>query len=107
MEDCFMNKLNIKLFKQITGEPIEVQQTDKGVVEIHSLNNSVLYDEYISKGKFFFWCSDGNVFRLVIEEGYYETLKDFFVPKVNEQWIRYYDETDAVRNQYMKKYLPF
>ena len=47
-----MNKINYKYFKKITSEPIEVQETEKGVVEIHSLNESIFYDEYISKGKF-------------------------------------------------------
>lgn len=100
-----MNKFNYKYFKNIKSSPMVVQQTDKGVVEIHSLNESIYYDEYISKGRFFFWSSDGNVVRLVIEEGYFEELRGFFVEKVNAQWIKYYDSTEQIRSRYMKRYL--
>ena len=100
-----MNKFNYKYFKNIKSSPMVVQQTDKGVVEIHSLNESIYYDEYISKGRFFFWSSDGNVVRLVIEEGYFEELRGFFVDKVNAQWIKYYDSTEQIRSRYMKRYL--
>ena len=100
-----MTKINFKYFKKITSEPIEVQSTDRGIVEIHSLNESVFYDEYISKGKFFFWCSDGETYKLVIEEGYFDELKEFFIDKVNAQWIRYYESTDQVRSKYTKKYI--
>ena len=100
-----MNKFNYKYFKNIKSSPMVVQQTEKGVVEIHSLNESIYYDEYISKGRFFFWSSDGNVVRLVIEEGYFEELRGFFVDKVNAQWIKYYDSTEQIRSRYMKRYL--
>ena len=100
-----MNKFNYKYFKNIKSSPMVVQQTDKEVVEIHSLNESIYYDEYISKGRFFFWSSDGNVVRLVIEEGYFEELRGFFVEKVNAQWIKYYDSTEQIRSRYMKRYL--
>ncbi|MGB0175255.1 MAG: hypothetical protein ACPF9F_02990, partial [Acholeplasmataceae bacterium] len=80
-------KLNPKLFKQISSELIETQTFENTSVEFYSLNKSHLYDRYATRGRFVVWTSDGKIYRVLVEEGYFDLMKTFYQKPVNQIWI--------------------
>lgn len=100
-----MVKINTKYYNKVNESPVEVQTLKNQNVEIYFLNNTPFYNDFIGKGRFFFWSTLGKDYRLFIEEGYYYEIKDLFTPKVNEIWINYYEESEKIRTKSFKKFL--
>lgn len=94
-----MMKINTKYFKQTIGEPFEVQDVNGEKVELYYLDEQPYYNEFISRGKFFFWASDGKESKLIMESGYHNVMKELFTADVNRYWIDYYDKADAVNTK--------
>ena len=84
-------KLNPKIFKQIDGESLEVQTFENTTIEFYSLNQNPLFDKYSKQGRFVIWTSDGVTYKVLIEEGYFNTMKDFYQKEVNAIWIDFLD----------------
>lgn len=95
-------KLQYNIFKQL-NEPKEVQQTEGRTVEIHSMNNTRFLSRFAGKGQFAVWTSDSKTYKLMIEDGYYQTMKDLYSKRVNQVWIQFYEKADKVRFGLMYK----
>lgn len=109
-------KINERVFERLNGEAFEVQtleigQTKKGEekqtrkVELFFLDDYPdVLDEFTRQGKFAIWSSvDGVNYKLAIEKGYYETLKDLYGVKVNTIWTDFWDECSTISSNFTKR----
>jgi hypothetical protein len=80
-------KLNPKVYKQLTGEPFETQVVNGKTVEFHLMDGTPFLFQYASRGRFAVWTSDGINYKVLIESTYYQALKNFYEPEVNEIWL--------------------
>ena len=71
-------RLNEKYFRQCATEPVDVQKMDDGsIVEIHIMNDNPFYEKVINQGQFSVWSvDDSNLYRVFLEEGYYQMMKE-------------------------------
>lgn len=97
-------KLNYKVYQTLT-EPVETQEADGRVIEIHYMNDTNYLARYAGRGQFSVWTSDGKLFKLLIEKGYYEALKPLFDAKVNGIWITFFEQVQKIRMNVFRKIL--
>lgn len=91
-------RMNQKLFVLANGkEPFEKQELTNRVVELYYMDDfQEIYDQYCPKGKFVVFASeDGVNYRLFIEKGFYEVMKDLYCARVNDIWLGFWDKCDA------------
>lgn len=97
-------KINQKIYDRVTTTPFDTQNLENGsVVELHSLNaNLDLYNEYAPKAKFAIWSSkDGKNYRLLLEDGYYEKLRELYGKRVNNCWVDFWNKVAVDRKKTM------
>ena len=97
-------KINKQLYDQITSTPFEVQQISENCqVELHSMNDSeTLYNTYASQAKFAVWSSkDGHNYRLLLEDGYYQRMREIYTKRVNKIWLNFWDVVEKGRRKVM------
>ncbi len=97
-------KLNYKVYQTLT-EPVETQDANGKVVEIHYMNDTNYLARYAGRGQFSVWTSDGNQFKLLIEKGYYEALGPLFDATVNGIWINFFEQVQKIRMSVFRKIL--
>ncbi|MDE7161141.1 MAG: hypothetical protein K2N65_00110 [Anaeroplasmataceae bacterium] len=95
-------RINPKLF--ILGneaEPIDVQEFDGRKIEVFMMNPfPQVKEEFINKGKFAVWSSvDGTNYRIFIEDGYYEELKDLYSASINKIWVDFWDTCEKISHK--------
>ncbi len=95
-------KLNYKIH-QTLQTPVEIQDADGKVVEVHYMNDTNYLARYAGKGQFSIWTSDGKVFKLLIEKGYYESLAPLFSAYINGVWIRFFETIQKIRQNLFRK----
>jgi hypothetical protein len=95
-------KLNYKIFKALNN-PTDVQDTGGKIVEIYSMNQTNYLAKYAGKGQFAVWSSDSKTYKLLIEDGYYKTMKDLYSKRINQIWINFYEKADKIRYGLMFK----
>ena len=95
-------KLQYGIFKSLNN-PLEVQESDTKTVEIHSMNQTSYLAKFAGKGQFAVWTSDSKSYKLLIEDGYYKTMKDLYGKRVNQVWIAFYEKADKIRFSLMYK----
>ena len=95
-------KLNYKIHQSLL-DPVETQDADGKVVEVHYMNDTNYLARYAGKGQFSLWTSDGNDFKLLIERGYYEELKPLFSATINGIWIRFFEKVQKIRQDLFRK----
>lgn len=98
-------KINAKIYSRVTTEPFDTQDLENGVtIELHSLNqNEELYNEYAPKAKFALWTSqDGKNYRLLLEDGYYQEMRELYLKRVNQVWVNFWDDVEKGRGKIMK-----
>lgn len=99
-------KMNTKMFKNLKN-PVDVQEVDGHVVEVHYMNDTEYLAKYAGQGYFFVWASDGNSYKLLVEKGYYENLDELFLPEVNKMQIKLYEDLAKVRkNVFLGLFIP-
>ena len=98
-------KLNERVFEVLAGEPIEVQNLDNHEVKIYLLDDYPdVLNEFVNKGKFAVWSSvDGKNYKLAIEKGYYNELRELYSGDVNNTWLQFWDECEAISSKFSKK----
>ena len=98
-------KLNERVFEVLNGEPVEVQNLDGHKVKIYILDDYPdVLNEFVNKGKFAVWsCVDGTNYKLAIEKGYYDELRELYSDKVNDTWLKFWDECEKISSTFSKK----
>lgn len=98
-------KLNERVFEVLNGEPVEVQNSDGHEVKIYILDDYPdVLNEFVNKGKFAVWsCVDGTNYKLAIEKGYYDELRELYSDKVNDTWLKFWDECEKISSTFSKK----
>ena len=98
-------KLNERVFEVLNGEPVEVQNLDGHEVKIYILDDYPdVLNEFVNKGKFAAWsCVDGTNYKLAIEKGYYDELRELYSDKVNDTWLKFWDECEKISSTFSKK----
>lgn len=98
-------KLNERVFEVLNGEPVEVQNLDGHEVKIYILDDYPdVLNEFVNKGKFAVWsCVDGTNYKLAIEKGYYDELRELYSDKVNNTWLKFWDECEKISSTFSKK----
>lgn len=98
-------KLNERVFEVLNGEPVEVQNLDGHEVKIYILDDyHDVLNEFVNKGKFAVWsCVDGTNYKLAIEKGYYDELRELYSDKVNDTWLKFWDECEKISSTFSKK----
>lgn len=87
-------------------EPLNRYEYEDGrVVEVFIMDNfEDVYNEFTGQSKFSVWSSeDGQNYRLFVESGNYDVLKDLYGSKVNLIWIDFWDKCEEISNGYSKK----
>lgn len=83
-------KINKKIFDSLTREPNEVQEFEGKTLEIFYMTEEE-QTNFELDGRYSIWTSDGKNFRFLVNKDFYNygTVKEFYVPSVNEKWINY------------------
>ncbi len=101
-------KVNQKAYIAADGAtPFEVQEIDGRTVEMFLMNDfENIYNEFTSKARFAVWSSlDGVSYRLFIEKGYYEKLKDLYGKNINTIWLEFWDDCERISSKFTKVYI--
>ena len=85
-------KINNKVYRSLQGEPFLVQDVNNKKVEFFYMNDTPYLSQYVSRGRFYIWTSDGNNYRLLIEKGFYEKVSYFFAEEINTIWLGFLDD---------------
>lgn len=99
-------KINTRVFDGLEGyEPFEVQEIKEGVtMELYYMNDTPYLDEFTKKGNFAAFCTrKGDKYKLLIEKGYYEVMKDFYDLETNRIWEQFWCDVDKCRRGFMLK----
>lgn len=102
-------KLNQRIYEYADEENlIEKQELDGHNLEIYRLNPyEDIFTEFTNKGKFAVWSSvDGVNYRLYIEDGYYAKLKPLYGSKINNVWLKFWDDAEKVTSKYRNIIMP-
>lgn len=98
-------KINNRVFKTLTGEPFKTQEIDGHLVEFYSMNDTPFLQQYVPRGRFYIWSSDGRNYKLLIEKGFYEKMDYFFKEEINEVWLNYLDEISEMNSKMSRIFL--
>ncbi len=98
-------KLNEKYYRLCQTEPIETQELEEGIMlEIHMMNDNPFFDKVIAGGQFSLWSvDDGNIYKVFLEKGYYEVMKELQTKKINQYWINFFNECESSRKKFVKR----
>ncbi|MCR5231706.1 MAG: hypothetical protein K6B64_03575 [Acholeplasmatales bacterium] len=102
-------KINQKLYVIADGkEPVDTQKFDDREIQIFFMDQfEGLVQEYVhAKGQFAVWSSlDAVNYRLFIERGYYEEVKELYQQPVNQIWVEFWDTTDAITKKFTRFFI--
>jgi hypothetical protein len=82
-------RLNPRIYAALINEPIERQEIDGKIIEIHYMNDTPYLFQFAAKGRFSIWTSNGQNYKILIEKRYHEMLKDFYQPEINVIWLNF------------------
>lgn len=102
-------KINQKLYAIAEGkEPVVKQEFNDRFIEIYFMDQfEGLVEEYVhSKGQFAVWTSEDAVnYRLFIERGYYNEVKELYDEPINKIWVEFWDATDNLSKKFTRFFI--
>lgn len=98
-------KLHNRIYRSLTQEPFHTQKIGEKEVGFFYLNDTQHLAQYVQKGRFYVWTSDGTNYRLLIEKGYYEKVSYFFSEEINTIWINFLDEIGVISKKMSRMFL--
>lgn len=98
-------KLHNRIYRSLTQEPFHTQKIGEKEVGFFYLNDTQHLAQYVQKGRFYVWTSDGINYRLLIEKGYYEKVSYFFSEEINTIWINFLDEIGVISKKMSRMFL--
>ena len=93
-------KMNVKVFKSLTGEPRVVQNINGMNVGIYFMEDTPYNQQFLSKGRMSAWTSDGKEFKLLVDEGFFNASGRFFDETVNSHWIELLTNAGKINKKY-------
>ena len=98
-------KLNYKVFKTLVEEPFLTQEINGNEVGFYYMNETPFLQQFVMRGRFYVWTSDGKNYKLLIERGYYERVSYFFEKEINAVWLNFLEEVTTVNSRMSRNYL--
>lgn len=98
-------KINNRVYKRLTNEPFKVQEINGRRVEFHYMNDTQFLQQFVPRGRFYVWTSNGEDYKLLIEKGYYEKVDYFFEKEINEVWITFLMDVSELNSKMSRTYL--
>ena len=95
-------KLNNKIYRTLVGEPFLEQEINGKTVGFYYMNDTPFLSQYVSRGRFYLWTSNGNDYKLLIEKGFYEKVTYFFEQEINTIWLNFLDEVGGINSKMTK-----
>jgi ABC-type multidrug transport system fused ATPase/permease subunit len=92
-------KLNMRIYKSLTGIPFKEQEVNGKRVEFHYMDETPYLFQYASKGRFAIWASNGIDYKVLIESKYYNVMEDFYQQEVNEIWLNFLEKVAGVNKK--------
>lgn len=100
-------RINPKIYKLADGAvALDRHELSKErIIEIYNMDDfEDIYNEFTGQSKFAVWSSeDGVHYRLFIESGYYEVLRDLYGENVNEVWLDFWDACESIGNKFSRR----
>ncbi|MDY0276577.1 MAG: hypothetical protein RBQ97_00685 [Acholeplasma sp.] len=98
-------KINNKIYRSLTGEPFLTQDLSGKKVELFYMNDTPFLAQYVSRGRFYLWTSDGKDYKLLVEKGFYEKMNYFFDAKINEIWLNFLEDVGNTNSKMSKMFM--
>lgn len=98
-------KLNHKVYKNLVDEPFLTQEINGKEVGFYYMNETPFLQQFVMRGRFYVWTSDGKNYKLLIERGYYERVSYFFETEINAVWLNFLEEVTGVNSKMSRSYL--
>lgn len=98
-------KLNYKVYKALVEEPFLTQDINGNEVGFYYMNETPFLQQFVMRGRFYVWTSDGKNYKLLIERGYYEKVSYFFEKEINTVWLNFLEEVTGVNSKMSRNYL--
>jgi hypothetical protein len=92
-------KLNMRIYKSLTGVPFKEQEVHGKRVEFHYMDETPYLFQYASKGRFAIWASNGVDYKVLIESKYYQVMEDFYQLEVNEIWLNFLENIAGINKK--------
>lgn len=97
-------KIHNRIYKTLTTEPFESQTIDDRKIEFYSMNDTPYMAQFVQKGRFYVWTSNGQDYKLLIERGFYDKVSYFFTEEINKIWIDFLENVGETNKKMTRIY---
>lgn len=100
-------KILPKDYDKAQGTPFRVEDYRGKKLEFYYLDDRADYRKFAQRGRFSVWTSNGEDFRLFVDKGYYEAVKELYENEINTIWLDFTLSIYGEQKKMSKKYLTF